>query len=441
MFKFFLRRKKKTEQKVIHPKYTTYQEKYHNKDDAMNYIVSQRLRINSQPETFPGEQHLCFVAKREADYRQHILANLLQANSNYIVQDPDNLYEKTKKFLESHGYNVYCLHAHPENPIIYNPFQIIKMHPSIEKGIQQLASAIMSQNNGLKRDNIALFKQRAEILLRCMLRYFLSKPTEHTLQSWYECLQQWCDADCDNHWNEIAAAFETMDTTAQQEYQEIVSWNQQHKELLIDIHARFSIWILFAYAKNGYKLLDIDQLKHQKCVIFMKEGLWNTYHCDEVMQLFLEQFVTLLTQYPEDYSEQWLIMTTYCSHSMLELIRQKCTTVTLHMYVRNMSMLADSPGGILDEFKHFVVTNILEYPLLEYLHRMLMSALYDIKPEDAIAKRNLRKNNNIIYCQSLPSPDELAHLPENTCIHIIRDESGFYDMRYLPEAHPNYTQM
>lgn len=160
-----------------------------------NMILSSKISLGFDTmNTKRNCNSILFGGAGSGKTRLFTVPNLLQANCNYvIVNEIDDVYNRTKDFFISQGYKVKCLNlSNIEESTCYNPFQYIDTDKDIIK-ISKLISLEMDENED------PFFKKAKESLLCAGIDYMMknhphSKCTIKLLLEFFNKMEY--DIDC-----------------------------------------------------------------------------------------------------------------------------------------------------------------------------------------------------------------------------------------------------
>lgn len=118
-----------------------------------------------------------FLLTNKCDARNWLCANILQANSNYVIPDADGeIYEDTHEYLRNQGYQVHVLNlSDPDTGIHYNPLSCLQQSDgNYQRAIEEVVGVLT--NSGNTSDPFQ--KKNKEVFLRTVLHYIKTLPEE-----------------------------------------------------------------------------------------------------------------------------------------------------------------------------------------------------------------------------------------------------------------------
>lgn len=175
-----------------------YSEPVTEEDDGCgNMILGRNLRLSLDiRKTYLDENILVIGTAGSGKSRFYIKPNILQANANYIINDPSGeLYRDTGAFLRSKGYTVSLLDPeHPESSCGYNPFAYFGVESDVTAVVNSIISAGTAQSGG---QGDPFFTHAASSLLYALFLYVWKKMPEQdrSIFTVASCLNRVLDAD------------------------------------------------------------------------------------------------------------------------------------------------------------------------------------------------------------------------------------------------------
>ena len=155
------------------------QKQHQNINFQNNIILGKNTCIAMDTDNIVNNQNSIVIGGSGSGKSFHVIEpNLLQANSSYVITDPDGyLYEKYGSYLQYMGYHVRCLNlVEPSKSDHYNPFAYLRS----ESDIKTLVDALLKSTSRPSDDD---FFTGCEFFLLCSLigylRYHASEKEQN----------------------------------------------------------------------------------------------------------------------------------------------------------------------------------------------------------------------------------------------------------------------
>ena len=145
------------------------QKQQQNNNFQKNIILGKNTCIAFNTDNMVNNQNSIVIGGSGSGKSFHVIEpNLLQANSSYVITDPDGyLYKKYGSYLQYMGYHVRCLNlVEPSKSDHYNPLAYIRS----ESDIKTLVDALIKSTSCPSDDD---FFTRCEFFLLCALIGYL----------------------------------------------------------------------------------------------------------------------------------------------------------------------------------------------------------------------------------------------------------------------------
>lgn len=122
-----------------------------------------------------------FLLTNDRDANHWLYANILQANSSYVIPDADGeIYQSTQQYLRDHGYKIHVINiGNPDAGTHYDPLACLQQHGSTyQESIQDMISVIV--HNHWSRD--PFMRKTQATVIQTVLHYIKTLPKEQ--QTW-----------------------------------------------------------------------------------------------------------------------------------------------------------------------------------------------------------------------------------------------------------------
>lgn len=155
------------------------QQQHQNINFRKNIILGKETRVALNTDKSGNNLNSIVIGGSGSGKSFHVIEpNLLQANSSYVIMDPDGyLYEKYGSYLQYMGYQIRCLNlVEPSKSDHYNPLAYIRS----ERDIEILVDALIKSTSRPSDDD---FFTGCEFFLLCALigylRYHAKKKEQN----------------------------------------------------------------------------------------------------------------------------------------------------------------------------------------------------------------------------------------------------------------------
>lgn len=412
--------------------YRQYNKKYVNKVFHNNIILSQHAMLDTAvPTKNCNNRHVCVLDA--ADYGTgYMLANILQANCNYIIPDvAGELYELTGDFLRSQGYDVQVIDlSKPNNGAHYNPLQNLGTHT--EAAIVEFVQVLFQHTCG----EPATEKDRQ--LLFAMILYVLTLPqAQQNLSTVYNMLdtahQQ---QDCHTIEAHVQETLRKMSSKA------LDAWANHADESLEEsvrkVREKLSVFSYeYIVTLTSDNTLDLNTLHQGKQAIFIIDcGC-----CNELQVILYNQILRHCETRSEDETQPLMV---FLNKSIPELAQRlyylytQKTHVAL-LYPSVASIKRDYPehwDSVIGACDNWLYLGGQGLETLEYISKQLGYRPIDMKAIRRHHRKHKYVNYNIVRREVL-TPNEVSRIPQDKCIVMVKMEKPFLDAKYSIHTHPN----
>lgn len=230
------------------------------------------------PESYKSNQNVLVLdVPGSGKTRGHVLPNLMEMNSSFVVLDPKGeLYSTASDMLRHRGYHVQCVDFDTpmQSPDFYNPLE----HIHSEDDILRMTELIVGESRKTSKDTF--WPTSAQILANSMVGYLVSecKGPDRTLEGMTKLLRV-TDAEhkggvMDKLIRDMAA--KDPHAFAVEQFDIIKTCSSAEKTfscIIISLAATFS-GIMSKGMKylTGRNTVDFRRLGHEKTAIFVKSS-------------------------------------------------------------------------------------------------------------------------------------------------------------------------
>ena len=167
------------------------------KKEALRILADGEYRISNDIKSGLNANDVIIGTPGSGKTRGYVIPNILQYSGSMIIADTKgNLYHKTARTLEEHGYRVECLDfVSPRNSTVgYNPLKFVRRNENgspNEQDIQTIA-AVLTPVNGHEHD--PYWQYAARTLAVSLISYVLevNSPEEQTMAQVKELHNSMC---------------------------------------------------------------------------------------------------------------------------------------------------------------------------------------------------------------------------------------------------------
>ena len=398
--------------------YKKYNKKYVHKVFSNNMILSQHAMLDMTKQTKDGNnRHVCVLDKVD-DGTGYILANLLQANCNYVISDTHgNIYALTGDFLRRQGYDVQVIDFSSLNRgARYNPLQ--NLGPYQEVAIVELIQLLFQNTVGdptTEKDRKLLF---------AMISHVLTLPQEQqNLGTVYNMLNT-------AHEQQDCSTIEALvhETFGKISGKALDAWINHADEPLEESVRRVREKLSAFCYKDIVALTSDDTLSLNELQAILYNQILR--HCEIAPEGTTRPLIVFLSKAIPELAQRLHHLYTQKTH--VALLYPSIASIK-----RDYPEDWDSVIGACDNMLYFGGRG---YETLEYISKKL-----GYRPLDERAiRRHYRSNKYINYGivrRDVLTPNEIANLAANQCIVIVRNEKPFLDTQYSVQTHPNFQYL
>ena len=197
--------------------YKTFAKSFTDKQFSKNRILADRLAMSTDMQLTKRNGNVSLLMD-DKDAKQWLYANLLQANSCYVIPDlHGDIQQETQAYLQSKGYQIHVLDLdNPAEGMPYNPLRCMLLQDgSYIKAVDKVIGVMMLRDKG----NDVFQQEIVKNLIRAVLHHATTLPAEQqtlaTLQGLlpepiYECCANWDGGELSR--STSAAALKCWDT-------------------------------------------------------------------------------------------------------------------------------------------------------------------------------------------------------------------------------------
>ena len=421
--------------------YKKYNKKYVNKDFSHNLIMSQHAMLDIDAKNHLNNRHVCVLGDDD-ELEKYMLANILQANCNYVIPDTSGcLYELTGDFLRSQGYTVQVLDlVHPSENVQYNPLRNLSEYTEID--VLDLSQILLQ--NGVDAD----FTDQDKHLLFAAIYYVLTLPkAQQTLSTVYKMLNTIYQ---EHDFTTLNALVQYALKRISEKACQIWTIPQEESQLINSLQRAVNSLSGFAYkgtkSFTSNDTLSLDTIQQGKRALFIVDHF--CYH--EIQTILYTQILHQCMHAAGNSNSsdiQPLMM--FLPKGIPELSRQLHTLSKCQVHI---ALLYPSISSIKKHYPADWDAVVCGCDNLLYLgNQSIVTAEYISKtlgyrPLDQKTMRIRRRarcssiNYNIVRREVL-TPDEVLKIPKDQCVVIVRNEKPFLDAKYVLHTHPNFQYL
>ncbi len=421
--------------------YKKYNKKYVSKNFSHNLIMSQHAMLDIDAKNHLNNRHVCVLGDDD-ELEKYMLANILQANCNYVIPDTSGcLYELTGDFLRSQGYTVQVLDfAHPSENAQYNPLRNLSEHTEID--VLELSRILLQ--NGVDAD----FTDQDKHLLFSAIYYVLTLPkAQQTLSTVYTTLNKIYQ---EHDWATLNALVQYALKRISEKACQMWTIPQEESQLMHSLQRVVNSVSGFAYQHTesftSNDTLSLDTIQQEKRALFIIDHL--CYH--EIQAILYTQILHQCMRAAGNSDSSGIQpLMIFLPKAIPELSRKlhllhKHQTYVSFLYSSISSVKRDYPNdwnAVIGECDNLLYLGGKDFVTLEYMSQTLGYLPLDKK---ALRKRRLRHNSHINYQivhREILTPEEVSKIPDDQCIVIVRNEKPFLDKKYVLRMHPNFQYL
>lgn len=432
------------------------------KDKFKNIILTNTERLSL--DTKKARKNLNILAIGGAGTgksRFFVKPNILQANTSFVITDPKGeLLRDTGSSLKKQGYKIKVFNLiDMSSSCRYNPFSYVKKESDILKVINNL---IKNTNVGKSGGDPFWEKAETALLQSVFLYIFYELPVfEHNFKTVFALLRlAEVKEDDENFKSEFDFLFEKLrekneNHIAVKQYDIFkMASGKTAKSILISAGVRLSPFGI----EDVERLLMEDDLElhtlgDEKTALFILIPDSDTTFNFIVAMMYAQLFDSLYYQADfvsggslKHHVKCWLdefanIGQIPDFEKLIATMRSR--NISVSVILQNMTQLKglykDSWETIVGNCDTILFLGGQERSTLEWVNKGLGKQTIDTK--NTSQSRGRSSSSSVSYAsqgRDLMTIDEIAQMPDKSCIVFIRGLRPFYSEKFKLESHPNY---
>lgn len=440
---------------------------YRSKNKKENILLSKDICLSlfrvKKPIYNRNKNILVIGGSGSGKTRGFLKPQLMQLHSSYVITDPKgSVLKECGYLLKKAGYRIlYFNTVNFKQSMHYNPFAYIRE----EDDILRLVEALMSNTSGNEKQKED-FWVKAERLLYCALIGYI----------WYECnddeknfstllllLSEMKASSDENFTSSVDILFENLAAENPQHFavMQYTKYKQAAgdtaKSILISCGARLAP---FDFEKvreiTSYDELNLSSIGDEKTALFfITEETDDTYNF--LVGLALTQLFNELIRHAKECPGTRLpIHVRVLADEIMNICQipnlQKLTAIirsyeiSLCPIIQNISQIKalykDNTGTIIGNCDTQLFLGSSEQETTKSISAFLGKETVLRKGQsESRGKNGSTSYSQQINARDLMTPDEVATMPNDECIVMIRGERPYRDKKYDITKHPNYKYL
>jgi len=400
--------------------------------------------------------------------RYYVKPNLCQMSANYIVTDPKGeVLASCGKMLRAAGYKIKVLNlVDMAASDMYNPF--VYLRKEREEDVLSLISAIIKNTSGSDRNNADPFWENAETLfLQAIFFYILyeEEPERQNMGTVMEMLAMADFTDQSNPLDEIFArlASKNPNHVAVTNYKLLkASAKETLRSIVIMANARFAPFSIDGVSRIFKQdTFALDELDNKKVAIFVIISPSNTTF-NFIAAMFYTQYFAQL-----DYIANWvnpkknlpqrlqipalMILDEFANVGKIPnfekiLAYARSLNIGISIIVQSLlqlkEMYSEAWEGLWDSSDTKLFLGGQSQFTLEYISKQIGKETIDNRTRSRnFGRYRSSSQNEAILGRELMTPDEIALLPDDTCLLLVKSFRSFKGTKYDVQRHSNYRKL
>lgn len=434
-----------------------------NKGDK-NMILTQDVHLNMDTRaTMRNNNVLVVGGSGSGKTRFMVKPNLLQANSSFVITDPNGaLLESTGSFLKSQGYKIKLFNlVDMKHSNCYNPFNYIRD----DLGVLTLINCLIKNTTPPDAKASDPFWEKTETALLQALMFYLIKYRPKEEQNFTSVMRLLRAADVDENNPNAESLLDKIFKEVAKRNPQCISLKQYMvfkqgagktlKSILISCSVRLTVFNMKEIENlTGSDNIDLGSLGDEKQALFviiptaddtynflasmMYSQLFETlyYHAENEcegkrlpyhVRFMLDEFANI-GQIP-NFTQRLATMRQY----------EISCTIILQNLAQIKALYKDDWEGMIGNCDSFLFLGGKEFSTLEYISNQLGEATIVVRNTGmSMGKSGSSSKNFNRSARKLMTPDELLVMENEDCILMIRGLRPFYGKKYDYPKHKNY---
>ena len=435
-------------------------------DGDKNMILTQDIFLNMDSRQTRRNNNILVVGGSGAGKSRFLVKpNILQANCNYVITDPaGELLETTGKFLEGEGYEVKVFNlVEMAKSDRYNPFAYIRD----DVGVLMMINCLIKNTTPVGQSGGDPFWEKSETALLQALVFYLIKYRPKHQQNFTSVMKLLRAAEVDeNNPNNKSKLDKIFDEVAIKDPNSIalkqyltfkMGAGKTLKSILISTSVRLTVFNM-KQIENLTKedSIDLGAMGEGKKALFVIIPAADSTYNFLVSMMYSQLFETLYFVAETKYEGKRLkrpvrfLLDEFANIGQIPEFTKKLATmrkyeISCTIILQNLAQIKtqykDDWESIVGNCDSFLFLGGQEYSTLEYISKELGKKTITTRSSGtSYGKQKSSSKNRQKQGRELMTPDEIARMPEDECILIIRGLYPFYGKKFDYPKHKNYPK-
>lgn len=437
-------------------------EKFKDKDDRKNVILTQNVKMSIDNRKIKRNLNTLVIGGSGTGKTFfHVLPNLLQANTSYVLTDPKGeLFEMTGKFFKEQGYKIKVVNLKDMNKsMCYNPFVYAKGEQDIFKLIKNL---IKNTNDG--KNGGEAFWELAETALDnaiCMYMREELKESEQILPNILKLLRAMkVSEENESFKSPLDIVFEDLENRKGETSMAVRQWKifkaaagKTSKSILISAMSRLA----FLDIKECYNLfskdeLEIEKIGQEKTILYLIVSDTDTTY-NFIASMLYSQIIDTLVNDADTNGLKYpvrLILDEFSNIPAIPNFDKALATIRSRNISANIILqsIAQLKGGEYKDTWEAIVDNCDTTLFLggksscKYIAEQLGKTTIDtVNKSRSLGRNKSNSFNEGILGRELMTAEELMKMDNKDSIVLIRGCNPMMDEKYNIHGHKNYKYL
>lgn len=437
-----------------------------NNDGPQNMILTQEVFLNMNSRQTRRNNNILVVGGSGAGKSRFLVKpNILQANCNYVITDPaGELLETTGRFLEGEGYEVKVFNlVEMAKSDRYNPFAYIRD----DVGVLMMINCLIKNTTPVGQSGGDPFWEKSETALLQALVFYLIKYRPKNQQNFTSVMKLLRAAEVDeNNPNNKSKLDKIFDEVAIKDPNSIalkqyltfkMGAGKTLKSILISTSVRLTVFNM-KQIENLTKedTIDLGSMGEGKKALFVIIPAADSTYNFLVSMMYSQLFETLYFVAETKYEGKRLkrpvrfLLDEFANIGQIPEFTKKLATmrkyeISCTIILQNLAQIKtqykDDWESIVGNCDSFLFLGGQEYSTLEYISKELGKKTISVRSSGiSLGKQKSSSKNRQKQGRELMTPDEIARMPEDECILIIRGLYPFYGKKFDYPKHKNYPK-
>ena len=435
-------------------------------DGEKNMILTQDIFLNMDSRQTRRNNNILVVGGSGAGKSRFMVKpNILQANCNFVITDPaGELLETTGKFLEGEGYEVKVFNLVEMNKSDrYNPFAYIRD----DVGVLMMINCLIKNTTPVGQSGGDPFWEKSETALLQALVFYLIKYRPKHQQNFTSVMKLLRAAEIDeNNPNAKSKLDKIFDEVAVKDPNSIalkqyltfkMGAGKTLKSILISTSVRLTVFNM-KQIENLTKedTIDLGAMGEGKKALFVIIPAADSTYNFLVSMMYSQLFETLYFVAETKYTGKRLkrpvrfLLDEFANIGQIPEFTKKLATmrkyeISCTIILQNLAQIKtqykDDWESIVGNCDSFLFLGGQEYSTLEYISKELGKKTINVRSTGtSYGRQKSSSKNRQKQGRELMTPDEIARMPEDECILIIRGLYPFYGKKFDYPKHKNYPK-